>query len=87
MNRKEFLKLSGMVFLSSLLPFGLSGWAAGVADNFQGDLKNRKRMIVLFQRGAVDGLSLVIPFNDAVYSMRVPQFQYQIQEAIWDPFN
>ena len=67
MDRRDFIKLSALVFVSSLLPLGFSGWAAGLATEAQLDTKSRKRFIVLFQRGAVDGLNLVIPFNESLY--------------------
>lgn len=56
-----------MTFMLSLMPFGFSGWAAGVTTPSQLDNKTRKRLIVLFQRGAVDGLSIVIPCSESNY--------------------
>lgn len=69
MNRRQFLKYLASMFVISLWPLGLTGWAAGV----DGDILStspqlkRKKLIVLFQRGAVDGLSVVVPFGDGRY--------------------
>ena len=67
MDRRTFLKLCSTVVFSSLLPFGFNGWAASPVNNGLKIDPKRKRLIVLFQRGAVDGLNLVVPFNEALY--------------------
>lgn len=67
MNRREFLALCGTVLVSSLLPLGFNGWAASIVDKTLAIDPKRKRLIVLFQRGAVDGLNLVIPFTESAY--------------------
>jgi len=69
MDRRQFLKYMASLFVISLLPLGLTGWAAGLDDNIlqaNPELK-RKKFIVLFQRGAVDGLSVVVPHGDGRY--------------------
>ena len=63
MNRREFLKTAGLIPAVTLLPLGNLGWAARLSDE---DV-NHKRLIVVFLRGAVDGLSVVIPYSDSVY--------------------
>jgi uncharacterized protein (DUF1501 family) len=60
MNRRRFLK-TGMVPLAQL-PLGRSGWAARLPE---GD--NRNRLVVIFLRGAVDGLNVVIPYRESIY--------------------
>ena len=62
MKRREFLQLS-LFSTSGLLLLGENGWAAKAT----GDDKNRKRLIVVFLRGAVDGLNVVVPFSEAAY--------------------
>lgn len=64
MDRREFLKLAGL-FSLSLVAQTLPGWmghslalGAGVAP---------KRLVVVFLRGAVDGLNVVIPASDPRY--------------------
>lgn len=66
MDRREFLKYTGLFFFTSLIPFGFSGWAAGIM-NGSVDEASRKRLIVLFQRGAVDGLNVVVPYGESYY--------------------
>ena len=57
MNRRDFLRLSGGM---SLLPFGSAGWAATAEGG-------PKRLIVIFLRGAVDGLNVVVPYVERSY--------------------
>jgi len=69
MDRRQFLKYLASMFVISLFPLGLTGWAGGVDADIltsQPQLK-RKKLIVLFQRGAVDGLSVVVPYGDGRY--------------------
>jgi len=65
-TRRIFLKNSGiaMVGLTSLPAF-LQRAVASTA------MPNKKKLVVLFQRGAMDGLNAVIPFAEPnYYSMR-----------------
>jgi len=62
MKRREFLKLSaagaaGLTFMA----VGAHGWAA------QNPAGARRRFVVVFLRGAVDGLNVVVPHGDAAY--------------------
>lgn len=63
MNRREFLRIASLVPALTLQPLGNLGWAARANDAGAG----RKRLIVVFLRGAVDGLNLVIPYNESAY--------------------
>ncbi len=63
MNRREFLKIASLIPVLTLQPLGNLGWAARVNDAGAG----RKRLIVVFLRGAVDGLNLVIPYSESAY--------------------
>jgi uncharacterized protein (DUF1501 family) len=58
MNRRKFLIncAAGL----SLLPLGKNGWAASSPDT-------DKRLVVVFLRGAVDGLNVVAPYYDPLY--------------------
>jgi uncharacterized protein (DUF1501 family) len=58
-NRRQFLRSSLIASAAMALPFG-QGWAAAATP---GD----KRLIVIFLRGAVDGLSVVVPHGDPDY--------------------
>ena len=70
MDRRYFLKASGI----GLASFGLMS----VAPNFLHQFANasvltdktsgkRKTLITIFQRGAVDGLNVVVPYGDSDY--------------------
>jgi uncharacterized protein (DUF1501 family) len=62
MNRREFLKAS---VLSSLCFFpGLSGWAFRQGESSD---EPKKRLIVVFLRGGMDGLNVVVPYGDPNY--------------------
>ncbi len=67
LNRRQLLQTAGCFTVASLLPLGIQGWVARTkAQN-----PNPNRLIVLFLRGGVDGLSLVVPYRDiAYYQMR-----------------
>src|SRR5580704_4750937 len=69
MNRRQFLKYLASIFVISLCPLGLTGWAGGLDGDILSTSPHlkRKKLIVLFQRGAVDGLSVVIPYGDGRY--------------------
>jgi uncharacterized protein (DUF1501 family) len=67
MNRREFLKQATVLSASGLLFLSGNAWAARAI----GDEQNRKRLVVVFLRGAVDGLNVVVPYSeDAYYSSR-----------------
>jgi uncharacterized protein (DUF1501 family) len=68
LSRRDFLKLSGMAVAGAAF-FDLPSWvwaAAGLAAN------NSKILITLFQRGAADGLNMVVPFQDPYYHSARP---------------
>lgn len=62
MKRREFLQLTALS-TSGLLLLGENGWAAQA----MGDDKDPKRLLVVFLRGAVDGLNVVVPYSEAIY--------------------
>ena len=61
MRRRKFLKTTALTG-SLLLPLGRAALAA--ADKTPA---NGRRLIVVFLRGAVDGLSLLVPYADSAY--------------------
>jgi uncharacterized protein (DUF1501 family) len=61
-SRRNFLKSGGLGFLAFGLPPAFLVRAAGA----QQDGKH-KTLVVVFQRGAMDGLNVVIPFKDPAY--------------------
>jgi len=63
MNRRKFLLLTGLFGTSAVIGIGNHVWASrGVAST-----GNPKRLIVIFLRGAVDGLNVVIPHWESAY--------------------
>lgn len=67
MDRREFLKTSAVVSLSCLVP-GLSGWAySPAAAAGSGGKSGSRKLIVVFLRGAADGLNIVVPYADQDY--------------------
>ncbi|HLQ24851.1 MAG TPA: DUF1501 domain-containing protein [Acidiferrobacterales bacterium] len=67
MNRRLFLKRLTALSAVSLIPIGRLGWAAKTTE-----AANNKRLIVVFLRGAVDGLNVVIPYNERNYYLARP---------------
>ena len=63
MHRRKFLQNTALLTLCSLLPLGIQGWA--VRSHSQSF--NPQRLVVIFLRGGVDGLSLVVPYRDRAY--------------------
>ncbi|MDQ2977909.1 MAG: DUF1501 domain-containing protein [Acidobacteriota bacterium] len=62
MNRRMFLKSSGLALVAGgFLPNVFVRMAAA------GTPANRKVLVAIFQRGAVDGLNVVVPFGEKVY--------------------
>ena len=60
-SRRRFLQTSGLGFLALGLPPAFLVRAA------QAQSAKNKSLIVVFQRGAMDGLNVVIPFKDPAY--------------------
>lgn len=63
MKRRKFLQQAGLFAGASLIPVGASGWVARSAAQS----KNSPRAIVIFLRGAVDALNLVVPYREPIY--------------------
>ena len=67
MNRREFLQAAGACSLSFLMP-GIKAWALSNGQEEPGGGK----VIVVFLRGAVDGLNVVVPYGDSGYYLSRP---------------
>ena len=61
MRRRDFLKLSAAAGGLSFVSFGRSAWA------IQNRAAGQERMVVVFLRGAVDGLNVVVPYSEQEY--------------------
>lgn len=74
MDRREFLKQAAMLSASGVMLLSAGhGWAAKLA----GDNGTRKRLVVIFLRGAVDGLNVVVPHGEAAYYEARPTIAIQ----------
>lgn len=67
MKRREFLRMTALS-TSGVLLLGEYGWTAKATDND----KNAKRLVVVFLRGAVDGLNVVVPYSESAYYTAKP---------------
>jgi uncharacterized protein (DUF1501 family) len=72
MNRREIMQALGLT-ASGLMPVGNSAWA--VSSDLS--VATQKKLIVVLLRGAIDGLSVVIPYGDSNY--------YQLRPTIAVP--
>lgn len=64
MNRRQFIVRSSLFSASSLISIGTHGWAA---RSIAATDPNPRRLIVVFLRGAIDGLSVVVPYREPTY--------------------
>ncbi len=76
MNRREFVKMMGLGVGYSMLRFGHGGMA------FASDAPVDKHLIVIMMRGAVDGLSIVVPYNEQAYYKNRPNIAIQRSEVL-----
>ena len=63
MHRREFLRHALLASGAVLLGVGTRGWAARLAAAAD----DNRRLVVVFLRGAVDGLNVVVPWADDRY--------------------
>src|SRR5580658_90053 len=63
LGRREFLRRAAMLSASGILLLSPNAWAARALE---GD-SSRKRIVVIFLRGAVDGLNVVVPHGEPDY--------------------
>jgi uncharacterized protein (DUF1501 family) len=69
MNRRQFLIQSSLFSASSLIGISTHDWAARTIAATD---PNPHRLIVVFLRGAIDGLSVVIPYREPSYYLDRP---------------
>jgi uncharacterized protein (DUF1501 family) len=62
MPRREFIRAATLA-ASGVIVFGPHAWAARPSTT----INRRKRLVVVFLRGAVDGLNVVVPYGDSYY--------------------
>lgn len=68
MNRRQILHTLAAAGVAAWLPVGRNAFAAAPATPLPGG----RRLIVVFMRGAVDGLSVVVPYTEAGYARNRP---------------
>ncbi len=67
MTRRYFLKTTGALALyTGISPLNLLG-ESGIDPNQLKAVKKGRTLVVIFLRGGVDGLNLVVPFGDSAY--------------------
>lgn len=65
MKRRKFIQQAGIFSASSLVTVGANTW---ISRNISSaNSPKSKRLIVIFLRGAVDGLSVVVPYTEPAY--------------------
>ena len=67
-TRRKFLQQAALFAGASLIPISVNSWVSQTTAQ----TKNNKRLIVIFLRGAADGLSVVVPYADANYYQARP---------------
>jgi uncharacterized protein (DUF1501 family) len=74
MNRRQFLQQTGFATASTLVAVGTHGWVArSFAEAASASNAQSKRLIVIFLRGAVDGLNVVVPYRETAYHQNRPR--------------
>jgi len=64
LSRRIFLKDSAL----AMIGIGAApAWLARAAYGAEGSGRRKKTLVAIFQRGAVDGLNMVVPYGDAQY--------------------
>lgn len=72
-SRRDFLKLGGLLTVS-LLAQGIPGWAAkSLAPVTASPKLTQRKLIVIFLRGAADGLNILVPYGDNNYYRMRPK--------------
>jgi uncharacterized protein (DUF1501 family) len=83
-SRRYFLKRGGIALVGmSAMPAFLQRAAAATA------MPNKKQLVVVFQRGAADGLNIVVPFSEPNYyrlrpTIAIPQPRRGVADAAVD---
>ena len=67
-GRRDFLRAAAALSAAGVVLIGTHGWAASAA----GHDSNQSRLVVVFMRGAVDGLNVVVPYGDSQYYEQRP---------------
>ncbi|MEM7593968.1 MAG: DUF1501 domain-containing protein, partial [Cyanobacteria bacterium P01_A01_bin.83] len=71
MKRRKLITAAGLATAGILIPVGCNSWVAQRA-NSANSTSDRQRLVVVFLRGAVDGLNVVIPHQESDYYQARP---------------
>ena len=74
MKRRKLLTIASLATTGMLLPIGFNSWVAKGTDS----ANKRKRLVVVFLRGGVDGLNILVPHQEADY--------YKVRPTIAVPY-
>src|SRR5213594_1706248 len=81
-SRRVFVKSGGLALVSfGLNPLFLAR-AAFATNRLSGYPPNRPVLVCLFQRGAVDGLNMIVPHGDALYYRERPRIAVPATDVI-----
>ncbi|MGH7838530.1 MAG: DUF1501 domain-containing protein [Candidatus Binataceae bacterium] len=64
MNRRQFLRAAAAASAKGVILLGTHSWAARALAS---EAAGRRRLVVVFLRGAVDGLNVVVPYGESEY--------------------
>lgn len=68
MERREFLKAAGLATLAGVLPgWGLNSYGLSAFALNERKAQEDHKLVVVFLRGALDGLSVLVPYDDPRY--------------------
>ena len=63
MKRRQFLQFSSLLSAGAIVSVGSQGWVA----KSLAQTNPQKRLIVVFLRGGIDGLNVVVPYRESAY--------------------
>lgn len=63
MKRRKFIQAASLATAGMLLPVGCNSWVAQRTNS----TSDRQRLVVVFLRGGVDGLNIVVPHQETTY--------------------
>jgi uncharacterized protein (DUF1501 family) len=86
MNRRYFLKNSGIAFASLGMAMNSPSFLARTVAQAN-KTGRRKTLIVIFQRGAMDGLNSVIPYGESAYYQLRPNLAVARPKSDGQPSN
>jgi uncharacterized protein (DUF1501 family) len=67
MKRRQLFKQTALIGASGLISMGAHGWAYRAQAQSSGADEDEPRLIVIFLRGAADGLNIVVPYQEPDY--------------------